>query len=39
MSRNGVIHFRSDCSGMKYYTAMPLEQADAAGYKYCEHCG
>ena len=39
VSRQGVIHFRADCSGMKYYTAMSLEQADAAGYKYCEHCG
>lgn len=39
VSRNGVIHFRADCSGMQYYTEMTLEQADAAGYKYCEHCG
>jgi len=39
VSRNGVIHFKHDCSGMKNYTEMTLEKADKAGYKYCEHCG
>ena len=39
VSRNNVIHFRSDCSGMKKYTEMTLEEADRAGYSYCEHCG
>ena len=39
VSKNGVIHFKPDCSGMKHYTEMSLEKADAAGYKYCEHCG
>lgn len=39
VSKNGVIHFKHDCSGMKTYTEMTLEEADKAGYKYCEHCG
>lgn len=39
VSKNGVIHFKHDCSGMKDYTEMTLEKADKAGYKYCEHCG
>lgn len=39
VSKNGVIHFKHDCSGMKNYTEMTLEKADKAGYKYCEHCG
>lgn len=39
VSKNGVIHFRKDCSGMKNYTEMTLEQADAAGYEYCSRCG
>ena len=39
VSRNGVIHFKHDCSGMKNYTEMTLEKAVEAGYKYCEHCG
>ena len=38
VSRNGVIHSYSSCSGMKYYTEMSIEEADAGGYKYCEHC-
>lgn len=38
VSRKGVIHFDKDCSGMKYYTEMTLEKADAGGYSYCEHC-
>jgi hypothetical protein len=38
VSRKNVIHFRSDCSGMKYYTEMTLEQAAAAGFAYCDHC-
>lgn len=39
VSKNGVIHFKHDCSGMKNYTEMTLEKAVEAGYKYCEHCG
>lgn len=38
VSTNGVIYFDSDCSGMKHYTTMTLEQADAAGYEYCARC-
>lgn len=38
VSRNGVIHVESDCSGMKNYTEMTLEEADAAGYEYCSRC-
>ena len=39
VSKNNVIHFRPDCSGMKHYTEMTLQDADAAGYQICEHCG
>ncbi|MBO7667065.1 MAG: hypothetical protein J6T26_01260 [Firmicutes bacterium] len=38
VSRNGVIHLESDCSGMKNYTEMTLEEADAGGYEYCSRC-
>lgn len=38
VSRSGVIHVEEDCSGMKHYTKMPLEKADAAGYEYCSKC-
>ena len=39
VSKNHIIHFKPDCSGMKKYTEMTLEKADAAGYEYCDHCG
>lgn len=39
VSKQGVIHFDKDCSGMKHYTEMTLEKADAAGYEYCSRCG
>ena len=39
VSKNHVIHFKPDCSGMKKYTEMTLEKADAAGYEYCSRCG
>ena len=39
VSKNGVIHFEKDCSGMKHCTEMTLEKADAAGYEYCSRCG
>lgn len=32
------IHLISNCSGMKNYTAMTLEEADARGYAYCSRC-
>ena len=38
VSRSNVIHSYSSCSGMKNYTEMTIEDADARGYKYCEHC-
>lgn len=38
VSKQGVIHFDKTCSGMKHYTAMTLEKADAAGYEYCTRC-
>ena len=38
VSKKGVIHFDKTCSGMKNYTAMTLEKADAAGYEYCSRC-
>lgn len=38
VSRNGKIHTRSDCSGMKYYTAMSYEAAVNAGYDHCGKC-
>lgn len=38
VSASGLIHLKNDCSGMKNYTEMTLEQADAAGYEYCERC-
>ena len=38
VSNQGVIHIDSDCSGMKHYREMPLEEADAAGYEYCSRC-
>ncbi len=36
VSRNGIAHSRKDCSGMKYYTVVPV--SNAKGYKSCEHC-
>lgn len=38
VSRNNVIHVDPGCSGMKNYTEMTLEEADAAGYEYCSRC-
>jgi len=39
VSSSGIIHINKDCSGMKHYTEMTLEEADAAGYELCEKCG
>jgi len=38
VSAAGLIHLKKDCSGMKSYSEMTLEQADAAGYELCERC-
>ena len=38
VSRYGKIHSDSNCSGMKYYTAMPLDSALDAGYVLCKKC-
>ena len=38
VSKNHIIHFKPDCSGMKHYTEMTIEKADAAGYEYCTRC-
>ena len=38
VSNAGKIHLKSDCSGMKTYTEMTLEEAYNAGYEKCERC-
>lgn len=38
VSRGGIIHTRSDCSGMKYSTKMALGTAEGNGYKRCNKC-
>ena len=38
VSRYGKIHKRSNCSGMKYYTAMSYSDAINAGYSKCKNC-
>ena len=38
VSRNGKIHLRSNCSGMKYYSTMTYGQAVSRGYKKCDKC-
>lgn len=38
VSKYGKIHAESDCSGMRYYTVMPLRSAVDAGYVLCEKC-
>lgn len=38
VSRNGVIHKHSNCSGMRYYTEMTYAEAIAAGYRKCSKC-
>ena len=39
VSETGVIHTKKDCSGMKHFTEMTIEEADAAGYELCGRCG
>ena len=38
VSRTGIIHSRSNCSGMKYYSTMTLEAALRLGYRKCKKC-
>ena len=38
VSRSGVIHSRPDCSGMKNFTEMPLDEALNQGYHKCQRC-
>ena len=38
VSRYGKIHSDANCSGMKYYTAMPLDKALDAGNVLCKKC-
>lgn len=38
VSKKGVIHSVSDCSGMKNYRTMSLTEAESKGYKYCSNC-
>ncbi len=38
VSRNGKIHLRDNCSGMKYSTVMTYEEACEKGYVHCKKC-
>lgn len=38
VSNSGKVHLDSDCSGMKSYTTMTIEEAYNAGYERCERC-
>ena len=38
VSRNGIVHKHSNCSGMRYYTEMTYAEAIAAGYRKCSKC-
>lgn len=38
VSRSGKYHIRTDCSGMKSYTEMSLDNAQAAGHEPCKKC-
>lgn len=38
VSNNGIIHSKSNCSGMKHYTAMTYDQAIAQNYRKCKKC-
>lgn len=35
---NGIVHSRSNCSGMKYYWTTTIKAANDAGYPFCEKC-
>ena len=38
VSKNGVIHSNSSCSGMKYYTELSYSEAIERGYRLCSKC-
>ena len=38
VSRYGKIHSNSSCSGMIYYTSMPLSSAISKGFIVCKKC-
>ena len=38
VSRKGIYHSYPTCSGMKYYTAMSIDDALSAGYRACKKC-
>lgn len=38
VSNSGKYHSKSNCSGMKYYTVMTLDEAIEAGYDACKKC-
>lgn len=38
ISRSNLIHSDPHCSGMKYYTEMPLDEAQSNGYRKCSKC-
>ena len=38
VSRNGLIHYDPECSGMKYYREMKISDALRKNYGYCSKC-
>ena len=38
VSNSGIYHYVNDCSGMKHYTAMELQNALACNYRPCSNC-
>lgn len=38
VSKSGVYHYVSDCSGMQHYTSMELQSARASNYRPCSNC-
>ena len=38
VSRSGIYHYVSDCSGLQHYSVMNLEQARYSGYSPCSNC-
>ena len=38
VSRNNIYHYKSNCSGMRYYTAMSESAAISRGAKPCDKC-
>ena len=38
VSRTGIYHYNSNCSRMKYYTAMSLSEARSNGSRGCKKC-